>query len=269
MTRFLIAIFIFLGKLALGQSIDSITEINFKYSKGHSSWGKPGKYSRSESLVFKKNDDRNFELIRFFRVINSAGKDGRTFTKDTTHIFLRKNTIINSHCIQNWLNQLNTEKENYNEVYIKPLLKIPSKNEITNVAKLIDKELFFDKDFREEKKAVIEKIQDFYRLDSFLINTKSNTDNLMVVVDAWNLLRVEVISKNDTTIYHSQFRFPIGQPIVRYERNDFSRGTNIFNLEVNTAAQTFLPKESLIYNVLDINNIKQQYIKYCMENYFY
>ncbi len=268
MTRFLISIFILFGHLAFGQSFDSIYKITFEYSKGHSSWN-PGVYSHSENIILTKNKDGNFDLNGFFRVKYSLEQDCKTFEKDTTYLSSKKKATIKRHYIQNLIIQLNTEKKNWNSEFIKPLLKKSSKKEITKIAKLTDKELFFDKDFREEKMTIIRKIQNFYKLDSFLVQIKANTDNLMNAVDTWNYLKIEVINKNDTTIYNSQFRFPIGQPILCYDKKDFGHERDIYNLEVNTAAQSFLPPESEIYKVLDMNNLNERYIQYCLENYFY
>jgi len=181
----------------------------------------------------------------------------------------QKYSAVSKRYFQNWLTQLNTQKENYTETFVKPHLTKPRKKEIINMAKSIDKELLFDKDFRAERKAITKKIRHFYKLDSFLISTKPDTENLMIVTDNWHRLRIEVINNTDTTIYQCQFWSPLGQPIARYDYKNFSNPRTISNLEANTSAQAFLPKETLTFKILDINNIKEQYIKWCLNKYFY
>ena len=124
-------------------------------------------------------------------------------------------------------------------------LSCKNKKEILKAAKSIDNKLFFDKDFKEEKKAVIEKIKTFYKIDSFLISIKPDINVVVVRSDSWNGLRIEVINENDTTVYQCQFWVPLGQPIYRYDHKNISISKTIINLEANTSAQVFLPKESI------------------------
>ncbi|WP_243346968.1 hypothetical protein [Parabacteroides sp. FAFU027] len=268
MIRLLSPLTLLLGLLAFGPVAYSSTKIIFKYSKGHNSWNNPGIYGNSEQIEYTQTNDNNFRLTRFFRVACSAGKNGRTFTKDTTEFSTKKHAMPNKHYVKNWLIQLNTHKENYNDAFVKPLLTKPDKKTIAYVAKSIDQELFFDKDFKKERKTITKKIQTFYRLDSFLIQTKPNIENSFVVTDVWHNLRIEVINNNDSTIYQSQFWDPFGQPISRYEHYKYRNEINIINLEANIFARAFLPKGSLTFKILDINNVKQEYIKWCLKKYF-
>ena len=269
MTKFLFSLLLLLGHFAFGQTTYSFSKIIFSYSKGHSSWNNPGIYGNSEQIEFTPTKDSNISLTRFFKVGYSAGKDGKTFTKDTLELSIKKYTAINRQHFENWLTKLNTQKENYTEAFVKPRLTKTNKKEITKAAKSIDKELFFDRDFKEERIAIVKKIQTLYKIDSFLLLTKPDIENELVVTDNWHRLRIEVVNNNDTTIYQCQFWSPLGQPISRYDNKNFSNSKRVFNLEANTSAQVFLPKESLTFKILDINNIKERYIKWCLEKYFY
>lgn len=269
MTRLVLSIVLLFGHFAYGQTTYSFTKIIFSYSKGHNSWNNPGIFGNSEQIEFTPTNDSSIALTRFFKVAYSAGKGDKTFTKDTTELTIKKYAAINRKHFQNWLTQLNTQKENYTETFVKPWLTKTNTKEITKVAKSVNKELFFDRDFKEERKAIIGKIQTLYKIDSFLILTKPDIENLMAVTDNWHRLRIEVVNNNDTTIYQSQFWALLGQPISRYAHKNFSNPKTIFNLEANTSARVFLPKESLTFKILDINNIKDLYIKWCLEKYFY
>lgn len=255
------------GHFTYGQSTDSISKIIFKYSKGHSSWGNPGNYGKSEYIEYSPSSNGQFILTRFFRVTYSAGLDGNTFHADTIELKTKIYSAVDRKSIEVWLAQLNTHKDNYTETFVKLLLTIPTYKEVKTTARSIECDLFFDRDFKEEKQNVLRKIQSFHLLDSFLIMTKPNVEHIMIVTDVWDFLNIEVISNSDTAIYQSQFYFdPLGQPISRNDHKDISKVKNIINLETNIYARVFLPKKSLTYKVLDISNLKGNYIKWWLGN---
>ena len=106
----------------------------------------------------------------------------------------------------------------------------------------------------------------FYGLDSFLIFKRPTIEYEMVVIDNYNKLRIITAKNNDTTEYRCQFFEPLGQPTIRYDNKNYMKCSKVFNLEANTSAQSFLPKSSIIYRVLDLNNIKDAYIKWYLDN---
>ncbi|POY34673.1 hypothetical protein C3K47_19180 [Solitalea longa] len=268
MTRLIILTLILFGQFAYGQTQDSISKIIFHYSKGHSSWNKPGIYGRSEQIEITCGVDRIYKLTSYFRVNYSAGTDGKTFTKDTVSMSSSKIVYIDQLQIHNWLVQINTPKENFTVSFVQPHLSKITEKEISVVAKVMQKDAFFDKDFKEERKDAIRKVQNFFNLDSFLVETRANTENQMIVTDSWDKLRIEVIKNKDTTTYDSQFFVPLGQPLQRFNHKDFTTESIVYNLEANISAQEFLPKGSLIYKVFDFNSIKEHYIYWYLDKFF-
>ena len=271
MTKFPLLIFLSLGQFAFGQSADSINKIVFNYGKSHSSWGEPGIYGRGEVIELSKTSNGNYIISRRFTTTASAGDDGKTFHKDTIELSTKASKIIAKEKIQFWLTQLNTNQENFTESFIKPKLTAPTKKEIYQVAKMNDQlDLLKDSDFDREDKAYakkkIKEMKKFYGLDSFLITKRPSLEFELIVSDASNMLIVKTINNNDTTEYRSQFFESSGQPISRYVNRNYSGGSKVFNLEANTSAQRFLPKNSIISKVLDLNNIKEDYIKWYLGN---
>ncbi|MBE7170309.1 MAG: hypothetical protein INR73_06950 [Williamsia sp.] len=270
MTKFLLSIFFLVGHFAFGQSADSINKIVFSYGKSHNSWGDPGIYGRGEVIELLKTTSGDFKISRHFTTTESAGNDGKTFSKDTTQLSTKTLKIINKGKIQSWLTQLNTNKENFTVAFIKPKLTIPTKKEILQVAKKYDKLwMLTDSDFDREDKADarkgINEMKKFVGLDSFLIFKRPTIEYDMVVIDSYNGLRVLTIQNNDTTEYRCQFFQPLGQPVICYHHKNYMKGLKVFNLEANTSTQKLLPKSSMINKVLDLNNIKEEYIKWYLD----
>jgi hypothetical protein len=264
----LILLIFLLGPFTYSRAQITISKVVLTYSKGHSSWNKPGIYSRSEQIEISPATKGDYRLTSYYRVNHSAGSDGKTFIKDTLSISVKRIPLVGRHKFENWLSQLNTQKENFTASFVKPHLSNITMKDISDVAKAIEEDLFFDRDFKEERQKVVRKIVNFYNLDSFLLLTRANTENEMAVTDNWNRLRIEVIKGADTTVYLSQFFAPLGQPILVFEHKDFTTHKQVYNLEVNTYAQEFLPKESQVYKALDLNNIKEPYIRWCLDKYF-
>jgi len=255
-------------QLAFGQNIDSPTRIIISYGRNHSSWGRPGIYAKGETIELAPAKTNDFKITRYFRVNASAGDDGKTFSTDTEELNTKNLATIPKTKIEFWLTQLNTNKENFTTSFIRPRLKSPTKKEIFKTAEKYDllwmlKGNHADKD---ETKRAINEIQNFYKLDSFLIFKKPTIQFDMMVFDSYNGMKIFVIKNNDTTEYRCQFYQPLGQPINRYQYKNYSTNFKVFNLEANTSAQSFLPENSITRKILDINNIKELYIKWYLEN---
>ena len=238
------------------------------YGKSHSSWGVPGMYGRGENIELHKNSNHDFIITRHFTTTASVGNSGKSYYVDTSEVSTKSYKRVPIDKIRLWLTQLNTNKEYFTTAFIKNKLTIPTKKEIFKVAKKYDKLWMLsgrDADKAHTKKALFE-IQSFYELDSFLLFFKETTVvNEMTVIDSYNRLNIMTINGSDTTEYWCQFFEPLGQPIMRFNNKNYSMGIKVFNLEANTSAQDFLPRNSIISKVLDIDNIKETYIKWYLD----
>lgn len=268
MTKFFLSFLLFIIQPSFAQSIDSLTSIIISYGRNHSSWGRPGVYANSETIILKPTPKNDFKITRYFRVGASAGDDGKTFSNDTIELNTKSLETIPKIKIEFWLTQLNTNKENFTSSFIKPQLKPPAKKEIFKAAKKYDLLWMLkgrDADKSDTKKAIKE-IQSFYKLDSFLIFKKPTIQDDMIHIDSYNGMRIFVVKNTDTTEYRCQFYQPLGQPINRYKNKDYSTNFKVFNLEANTSAQSFLPGNSIARKMLDVNNINELYIKWYLDN---
>lgn len=271
MTKFILLVLLLVGELALGQSVDSINKIVISYGKSHNSWGTPGIYGRGEVVELLKASNGDFQITQHFTTTASAGSDGKTFSKDTTQLKINSLKLIDKEKIRYWLTQLNTNKENFTVSFIKPKLTKPTKKEILQVAKKYDK-LWkltgsdFDREDKADARKSINEMKNFTGLDSFLIFKRPTIEYDMVVMDSYNELRILTINKTDTTEYRCEFFQPLGQPVTCYRHKDYMKGLKIFNLEANTSTQSILPKRSMISKVLDINNIKEEYINWYLDH---
>jgi hypothetical protein len=266
-TKALLLVLLIVGKLAVGQIPDSLSKIIIEYGKSHNSWGDPGIYGSGERIELSSTISGNYEITRHLKITFSAGNDGKTFHQDTIQIATRRQ-ILPKERIEFWLEQLNTNKENFTYSYIKPKMKRPSKNEIFGVARKYDiKWIFGTSDFEKEStKLAIKNLRKFSQLDSFLKFKRKTIEFVMVVTDSYNKLVIQTIRNKDTTEYQCQFFEPLGQPIFRYDHRNFNLGKKVFNLEANSSCIAILPEESAIKKVLDINNIKEAYIKWYLKN---
>ncbi len=270
MTKLLLSIFLCVGQFASAQSADSINKIVIVYGKSHNSWGNPGIYSRAEIIEISKTLNGDFIISRNFTTTASIGFDGKTFKKDTTELRTKTFQAIKKEKIQFWLTQLNTNKENFTVSFIRPKLTPPTKNEIFQVARKYDKlwmltDTDFDKEDKADARKAIKEMKMFVGLDSFLIFKRPTIEYEMIVFDNYDGLKIKTIQNSDTAEYRCQFFEPLGQPITRYNNKHYMESSKIFNLEANTSAQMFLPKDSMISKVLHLNNLKEEYIKWYLD----
>ncbi|MDI3321205.1 hypothetical protein [Pinibacter soli] len=265
--QLLIILFVIAHQFLFGQSIDSVNVIIIDYSKGQYSFGRPGVYGKGEILELSRIQSGDFKFTHRFSTVASAGNDGKSLHTDSIRFSTKNLAIVPREKIYYWLTQLNTDKQNFTPSFIGPRLAAPERKEIVQVAKKND-ELWklrgFDSD-KEDSRKKIEEMQSFKMLDTFLASQKTTMNHEAVSTDAYNNLKIITISGSDTTEYRCQFFDSPGQPISRFKNRSRSMVSTIVNLEANTAAQDFLPKHSMIYRVLDINSIKEDYIDWYLD----
>jgi len=265
--QLLIGLFLLAQQFSFGQSVDSVRTIIIDYGKGHYSLGRPGVYGKGELLELTRTQSGDFKFTRRISIVASAGNDGKTLHKDSIRFSTKNLPAVPKEKIYNWLTQLNTDKQNFTPSFIEPRLATPERKEIVEVAKKYD-ELWklkgFDADRIDSRKKIGE-IQSFNMLDSFLLYQKIIINPEIVSADVYDDLKITTIGAGDTTEYRCQFFESPGQPISRYKHRSYSTVSKIVNLEANTAAQDFLPKHSMIYRVLDINTIIDDYIDWYLD----
>ena len=275
-TKFSLSLILFVGQFGFGQSADSINKIVFAYGRSHNSWGNPGIYGRGEVIELIRTATNDFRISRYYTTTASAGDDGKSYSQDTIELNINKYQTVLKEKIQFWLTQLNTSKENFTESFIKSKLSKPTKNEILTAARKYNQlwmltgegEDYFDKEDKADARSAIRKMKSLVGLDSFLIYKRPTIEDDLVVTDSYHGLRILTIQSNgDTTEYRCQFFEPLGQPITRFAKRNYMDRAKFFNLEANTSALSFLPRNSMTGKALSLDNIKEQYIKWYLDRF--
>lgn len=258
------------------QNIESIDKIKFIYSKGGSSWGKNGIYSRIEIIEFKKTENGDFKISKQLKVNEKS--NGNVFSKDTIKINSSKYKIIQKDEIDNLLISLNTNEENFTEEFLKKNFDKPSKKEILKIVKNSDYKSYLKNDYgkKDETQKKYSEIQEFKYFDEYLQLNRPKINQFMVIMDAWNNLGIMTFSKEETKSYDLNFFEYCGQPIfVDYiEINEKekkvaiieNKSTSIINLNVNLILLKILPKNTKLLSQLNLNGIRNNYIEWFLEN---
>lgn len=152
---------------------------------------------------------------------------------------------------------------NINE--IKQWINSLTKRKIKEVANKIDATLFFDRDFKEDRKNIIRNIKNLDNLDQFLERSKS--DPIMVVTtDIWESIEIEIELKDKDVSYNLDLLQIFGHPIQYYDNQ--SNNVLLINYEILNIIQDLVPKKSAIHKALNVDNIQELYIEWYFKNYW-
>ncbi|HEY2581046.1 MAG TPA: hypothetical protein VGI43_04535 [Mucilaginibacter sp.] len=264
-----LCLFSFIAIKSFGQNTDSVSKIIFRYVKGGSSWGQPGVYSKYEIIEISTFTDKYYKITKHLLIKQTAGNDGKTFGNDTTELEVKRYKKIQKKGIEKLILQLNTTRDNFNKDYVIQYLKRPGEPDILRVARRTDSEWMFDKDSvdADDRKTNIGRIRNFYKLESFLNSKKPNLEyGELVIMDSWNRLSIDFIKNGlDTVKYYSQLYNLFGQPFYKRNKNPRTASTGIVNLEINNSIRGILPKSSFLKENIDLNNVKDEYIKWYLD----
>lgn len=260
--------------IAQGQNLTLTSKVIFSYNIGHYNFGEKGSYAKEEIIEFISTPKQAFTLSSYKSIIKKYIEDPTTkensFSKNDTTI----NSIRNHKTLKIEMNQLVKELNRFNDDYslanILPFLKPLTKKEILSTAEKFEIDYWFiDEENRKVDdigKDIIRKLQKFHLLDTFLINQKPDLKTDLVVMDAWNHLTISFIQPRDTIKYSLKFFSLFGQPVYKVNNSDITSETKVINLDINKVLLTVLPKSSLAYNSIDLNNLTEFYVKWFTEN---
>jgi len=261
MTRFFLFAMLFSGQVVFGQFADSISKITFRYNKGHYHFGLSGCYSIGEKIEYSKLNNAGFQLTSHIQIKRYYVPTLDSIILDT--IKLNLSTIpIPTEKVEKLFEELNISRDNFNAAYVKPFLKHPTKRHIITTAKRYHLKWMFKSDYsdKEDRKRLFKNIKDFSLLDTFLLMKKPNPEFNEILMDAWNDLSIFCLSAADTIQYRSQYFEIFGQPVTKYVNKKYSEGKKTVNLEINNSIREFVPPNSLISRVVDLNQLKKEYI---------
>ena len=279
MKKIILIVFIFSVKFTYSQNFENVNKIRFIYSVGGSSWGKNGIYSKNEIFELTKNENGDFKVSKQIKV--NAKAKGQIFTKDSIFIKTSRYKIIAKKDIENLITSLNTNKDNFTEEFLKQKLTKITKKEVFEIAKKCDNKDYFKNNYDEkvdtEKK--YSQIQEYKYFAEYLNIDKPKLNEYVVTMDAWDKLSIVTFSKGETKLYNLQFFKNCGQPIsidfVEIDDKDNivkiieNKNSTIINLNVNLILQNILPKDTKMWNIIDLKNIRNKYLSWYLEKKTY
>lgn len=260
--------------IAQGQDLSSTSKVIFNYNIGHYSFGEAEPYAKEEIIELHPTSQQRFALSSYKLITKAYVQNPVTKQNDLS----KSDTIINSskshQTMKDGMNQLTKELNKFNDDYslanILPFLKPLTKKEILSFTKkheiafwLIDEETNKVDDVGKE---IIQKIKRFELLDTFLINQKPDLETDLVVMDSWHSLKITFVQRRDTIEYNLHFFSLFGQPVYKVMNKDISSKTKVINIGINKILLIVLPKTSLAYKSIDLNSVKESYVKWFMEN---
>jgi hypothetical protein len=277
MRKFVFLVLLMSSYCTFSQNSD-IEKITFNYSIGGSSWGQNRIFSRSEIFELIKDKNGDFLFNKLLKIKNKVRN--QKITKDTIAIKKESQSTISKNEIENLVNELNTNRENFIEDFLRKNFTKPTKKEILKIAKKNNEKDLFVNDY-EEKYEIENKysdIQNFKYLSEFLTINQAKINSTFTTFDAWNILIIIIYKKDEVKMYDLRFFESYGQPIsihnikiVDEKTNNFEIIGNtekqIINLNVNQVLQKILPQKSMTSNIIDLDNIKNEYIIWHLKNH--
>ncbi|HVV54023.1 MAG TPA: hypothetical protein VHC47_01790, partial [Mucilaginibacter sp.] len=187
---------------------------------------------------------------------------------DTNNINVDGYPTISKVRIEKLLAALNASKDNFNVEFVTPFLSRPTKAEILEIARKVNRyEMFTDSDSeREDRNRWFKEMCGFKNLNSFLAKYKPDPNDISVTVDAWDFMRLSCVSGKDTIRFDSQLFKPAGQPIRKFKMRSYDTDKGVVNLEVNTIITDLLPKKSLLRKNISLESLKEEYLEWYIKN---
>lgn len=269
-------ILLFTYFFSFSQDLESVEKIKFFYSIGGSSWGKNRVFSKSEIFELTKNENNDFIFNKYLKINNKVRN--RKISKDTIEITEEAKSIVSKIEIKNLLNELNTNRDNFTSKFLIQNFAKPTKKEIYKIAKQNDQKNLFSNNY--EENADFENryldIQNYKNIELF-VNSYKPTQEHLVYIDSWHFLRIFIYQKESIKMYEFTFYQNLGQrfSIVNIESIDENSNkvnitdyteTLITNLNLNNLIRKMFPEKTMIANILDLNRIRDQYIKWYLKN---
>jgi len=213
MKKFLL-LFFFLGNFIYSQNAENIHKIEFNYIYGGSSWGKNGIYSRSEYFEIIKTENGDFKISKQLKINEKVNRD--VFSKDSIEINTSNYKLISKKEIENLIESLNTNEDNFKVEFLKENFTKPTKKEISKIAKKYDSKNYFKNNYddKSDTEKKYSEIINYKYFDEFVEKNKPELDRYILTMDVWNNFSIITYKKQESIIYDFQLFYNCGQPII-------------------------------------------------------
>lgn len=260
-------VLLFFTSITFSQNIDLVDQISFNYSIGGNSWKKEGTYSTSEYIEFSRNKNDDYVLSKQIVILEKVKNE--IFYKDSILKRIVRLKEIPKSQIMKLLGELNTNKDNFTEQYLRQHFTKPTKRKIRCIAQRVGEGSYFVKNKYQDRTDIKEsyrKLQSFELLEEYLKANQPKIDETIVTADGWNYLQITTSRQNNNKVFSLDFVNNFGQPITMRSSSDTSRTSSVINLDVILFLKKLIPKNTQLSKELDINNIRDNYIAWYLQN---
>ncbi len=263
MKKIICILFVILQQVVVAQNLKTVDTIKISYSHGGTSFSAVQIYSKQEIFILVKSKKEDFVLSRYFR-INHIINNGKASIDTIENKPMR--SLIAKEAMEQLVIELQADKNNYNEAFLKPLLKITDE-EIESVA---NKSHTSYKIFKYSKKDTTNQhiytdIKNGKYLDEYLNSTQPART---MTLDAYNGLDITFHSKEEEVYVYLDFQRHVTGHFMRVKKivkGEIIEREEFVNLNINLLIQGMLPKKSEAYHTVSLDNLFKLYIRWYLE----
>ncbi len=263
MIRFKILFFFLFCKIILLKA-QNFGDTLIIFCSKDSYWNSNPKYAHKESLIITYIGNNNFQRNRY-KFIKQSKIDTTTQKRIISFDTLFKTDIIklDTDFISGIKKEMETTNNNFtSQEFINMVGKIKRKHIRTAIKKPTKKgKLYLNFDGNDLKE-----IQNFAYLNEYIIYLKNI--GKYYTTDVWNSLFITIENASNYVTIHQDFLYNSGQPMSVYNKNTDTRVFGLINPLLNTKLAKVVPRKSYLKNYVTINNYRDDYILWYLENQF-
>lgn len=261
MRLILLLMLLSIASACLGQDSRSIQKIIISYNRGHYNFKTPGQYAMGEEVILERTP-QGFHIARYIKTADSLLPDSITIKHDTSVCRIVQLPFITNHQLDTLVNELNTNRNNFNAASIKPHLPIFSPRKL----KQLTKQNYDWKDLsRKERDTVYNRVRRYYRLDDFLRSLHVSINDIFITTDVWNHCKIVVVTAKDTLNYIIDP--PVSQPITWWKNKlDVNDQRFVINVDAIFILADLLPNDSYLRRSLGFQWLTERYIAWLFQN---
>jgi hypothetical protein len=261
--KLLIAV-LFMPLFTIGQSSDSISSVDIRYSKGQFDFQLYGMKSTEEVITFKEDGD-SFVVSKFCVVQKLIDKQKIVHT-DTVFYRIPDKKVSRGYIKKLAIN-LNEDKNNANENSVEKFIGVITDQQILDVVNQFKLNWLFDSEYsnKSDRKILIKNIKShkFFREFFERIKPDYNIDTALIWANEVIGFTIVTYSLRDTIQYLGQLSNLVVQPFCKVLDSSSKAVKCFINLDVNVILSNLLPVNSIFKKHLD-TELRKYYIKWAL-----